>query len=40
LGLGPLLADPFANILGFHIYTFNRVETTERWRKDMLEALA
>ena len=39
LGLAPLLADPAANVLGFHIYTFNRVETTEQWRHDMLEAL-
>lgn len=39
LGLAPTLADPVANVLGFHIYTFNRVETTERWRYDMLEAL-
>lgn len=39
LGLAPLLADPVANVHGFHIYTFNRVETTEEWRHDMLEAL-
>lgn len=39
VGLAPLLADPVANILGFHLYTFNRVEATERWRQDMLEAL-
>jgi len=39
LGLAPLLADPVANVLGFHVYTFNRVETTERWRNQMLEAL-
>jgi len=39
LGLAPTLADPTANILGFHVYTFNRVETTELWRHDMLEAL-
>jgi methylenetetrahydrofolate reductase (NADPH) len=39
IGLAPLLADPSANIHGFHVYTFNRVETTERWRRDMLEAL-
>lgn len=38
-GLAPLLADPGANIAGFHVYTFNRVETTEKWRHDMLEAL-
>ena len=39
LGLAPILADPGANVLGFHVYTFNRVETTEQWRHDMLEAL-
>lgn len=33
------LADPIANIAGFHIYTFNRVDATEQWRQDMLEAL-
>lgn len=40
VGLAPLLADPVADILGFHVYTFNRVETTEQWRRQMLEALA
>lgn len=40
VGLAPLLADPVANVLGFHIFTFNRVEATEHWRQDMLEALA
>ena len=39
VGLAPLLADPVANILGFHMYTFNRVETTEEWRTEMLAAL-
>lgn len=39
LGLAPLLADPAANIYGFHVYTFNRVETTEAWRQDMLAAI-
>lgn len=39
VGLAPLLADPAANIHGFHVYTFNRVETTEAWRHDMLAAL-
>lgn len=39
VGLAPTLADPLANIAGFHVYTFNRVETTEQWRHDMLEAL-
>jgi methylenetetrahydrofolate reductase (NADPH) len=39
VGLAPLIADPAANISGFHIYTFNAVDTTERWRQTMLEAL-
>lgn len=39
VGLAPLLADPVANVAGFHVYTFNRVETTEEWRRDMLAAL-
>lgn len=39
LGLAPLLADPAANVHGFHVYTFNRCDTTEQWRQDMLEAL-
>lgn len=39
VGLAPLLADPAANIAGFHVYTFNRVDSTEQWRRDMLEAL-
>lgn len=39
VGLAPLLAGSGANISGFHVYTFNRVEATERWRQDMLEAL-
>lgn len=34
------LVDPVANIHGFHIYTFNRVDATEEWRQRMLEVLA
>ena len=40
IALAPLLADPSANILGFHLYTFNAVETTESWRQEMLAALS
>lgn len=40
IGLAPLLADQTANVHGFHIYTFNQVETTEAWRHDMLDALS
>jgi methylenetetrahydrofolate reductase (NADPH) len=39
VGLAPLLADPTANIAGFHVYTFNAVDSTEQWRQDMLAAL-
>jgi len=38
--LAPTLADTVANIHGFHVYTFNRVDATEEWRHRMLEALA
>ncbi len=38
--LSDTLADPAANIHGFHVYTFNRVDATEEWRHRMLEALA
>ena len=37
--LAPTLADPVANIHGFHVYTFNRVDATEEWRQRMLESL-
>lgn len=37
--LAPHLADPLANIHGFHVYTFNRVDATEQWRLQMLDAL-
>jgi methylenetetrahydrofolate reductase (NADPH) len=39
-GLGPLYADPASGIAGFHLYTFNEVAKTERWRRRMLEKLA
>jgi methylenetetrahydrofolate reductase (NADPH) len=38
-GLGPTLADPHANVAGFHLYTFNEVARTERWRRATLERL-
>jgi methylenetetrahydrofolate reductase (NADPH) len=38
-GLAPTLADPAANVGGFHLYTFNEVEQTERWRRRTLERL-
>jgi methylenetetrahydrofolate reductase (NADPH) len=36
-GLIPSLADHESNIQGLHIYTFNEVEATETWRREMLE---
>jgi methylenetetrahydrofolate reductase (NADPH) len=39
-GLAPTLADPTANVAGFHLYTFNEVARTERWRRRTLERLA
>ncbi|MFQ5522197.1 MAG: methylenetetrahydrofolate reductase [Acidimicrobiia bacterium] len=39
VSLASHLADPAANIVGFHFYTFNRVDATEEWRHRMLEEL-
>ena len=36
-GLAPTLADPAANVAGFHMYTFNEIERTERWRRAALD---
>jgi methylenetetrahydrofolate reductase (NADH) len=38
-GLAPLYADPEAGIGGFHLYTFNELERTERWRRQQIERL-
>ncbi len=38
--LAPTAADPEARVAGFHLYTFNEVERTERWRRQTLEDLA
>jgi methylenetetrahydrofolate reductase (NADPH) len=35
-GLAPALAEPGNGIRGFHVYTFNAVEQTERWRREKL----
>jgi methylenetetrahydrofolate reductase (NADPH) len=37
-GLGPLLTDPERKLAGFHVFTFNDVEDTERWRRHRLAA--
>ena len=38
-GVAPLLADPALGVTGFHLYTFNAVEATESWRRELLEQL-
>jgi methylenetetrahydrofolate reductase (NADPH) len=37
--LTPKLADPASAIGGFHVYTFNELATTERWRREALRRL-
>jgi methylenetetrahydrofolate reductase (NADPH) len=37
--LAPSIADPAARIAGFHIYTFNELERTEEWRRQLVEQL-
>jgi methylenetetrahydrofolate reductase (NADPH) len=37
--LAPTLTDPLAGVAGFHLYTFNEVARTERWRRRTLERL-
>ncbi len=34
--LAPYVGDQGCNIIGFHVYTFNQIESTEKWRRDML----
>jgi methylenetetrahydrofolate reductase (NADPH) len=36
-GLEPCLTDPERKVAGFHIFTFNDVADTERWRQRALE---
>jgi methylenetetrahydrofolate reductase (NADPH) len=38
-GLARSIADPAAGIVDLHLYTFNAVDLTERWRKAYLERL-
>jgi methylenetetrahydrofolate reductase (NADPH) len=39
-GLARVVSDPDANVGGFHLYTFNEVARTERWRRRTLDRLA
>jgi methylenetetrahydrofolate reductase (NADPH) len=37
--LTPVVSDPAAKVAGFHLYTFNEVGRTERWRRRTIERL-
>jgi methylenetetrahydrofolate reductase (NADH) len=36
-GLARVVTEPDANVAGFHLYTFNEVAKTERWRQRTLD---
>jgi methylenetetrahydrofolate reductase (NADPH) len=36
IDLAPLLADPTTGVVGLHLYTFNQVAATEKWREGLL----
>jgi len=38
-GLRPYLGDPGINVPGFHLFSFNDVERTEKWRAETCEKL-
>jgi methylenetetrahydrofolate reductase (NADPH) len=39
LRLAPTIADPAARIGGLHVYTFNELERTENWRRELVAQL-
>ena len=39
-GLMPDIAQPERRIAGLHVFTFNEIEPTERWRREMLARFA
>jgi methylenetetrahydrofolate reductase (NADPH) len=32
------VADPAYGLRGFHVFTFNQIESTERWRREIVDA--
>ena len=38
-GLAPVIADPEARVIDLHVYTFNAVAATEKWRRRYVEQL-
>jgi methylenetetrahydrofolate reductase (NADPH) len=39
-GLGDLLTDPEGKVAGFHVFTFNDISDTERWRRQRINGRA
>ena len=39
VALGPPFADPAAKVGGVHVYTFNEIEKTETWRRQLVDRL-
>ena len=39
-GLAPVITDPASGIVDLHLYTFNAIDVTERWRQEFLGKLA
>jgi methylenetetrahydrofolate reductase (NADPH) len=39
MDLAPRLDDPVLHIDGFHLYSFNQVDSTESWRRETLDSL-
>ncbi len=37
--LEPTVTAPTSGVVGFHLYTFNEVGRTERWRRQTVERL-
>jgi len=37
--MAPYLVEPIYNIAGYHIYCFNQVERTQKWRHEFVDAL-
>jgi methylenetetrahydrofolate reductase (NADPH) len=37
--LTPVVTNPASKVVGFHLYTFNEVARTERWRRQTIERL-
>lgn len=35
--IAPFYSNPDYAIRGFHVFTFNQIESTERWRREMVE---